>query len=489
MIKIIDFGSQYTQLIARRIREQKVYCEITHWQTPLDEILSAKPKGIILSGGPASVLDDNAPTIDDEIFNAGIPVLGICYGMQLMVKLLGGKVIRGAKQEYGQTNVITIDKPREKNSVWMSHGDTIESLPDGFDIVAESDNNIYASIVDMKRKFHGLQFHPEVSHTECGKYIIGAFIFSVCGCASNWIMSAIIDKKVKEIKDQVGKETVLCALSGGVDSAVTAALLKRAIGDQLICVFVDNGLLREGEADEIIKRFNPVFIDASSRFLDNLEWVSSPEDKRKIIGDIFIKTFEEIADNSQGINFLAQGTLYSDVIESKGIKSHHNVGGLPESMNMTLIEPLKELFKDEVRELGRALGLSDEIINRHPFPGPGLAIRCIGEVTEEKLDILRAADSIVVDEIRKAGLYDDIWQVFAVLLPVKSVGVMGDARTYQHTICIRCVDSVDAMTADWSRLPHDLLARISNRIVNEVEEINRVVYDITSKPPGTIEWE
>ncbi|MBU2515335.1 glutamine-hydrolyzing GMP synthase [bacterium] len=510
MILVLDFGSQYTQLIARRIRELKVYCEIHPFNITHDEIKNLNPKGIILSGGPSSVLGESSPTIDKEIFEWGIPILGICYGLQLMAKLLGGRVESSSSSEYGKTE-ITIKKNNlffknipDKNTltVWMSHGDRVIEIPDDFEILAESNNSPFAAVADVDRKLYGIQFHPEVTHTDHGIEILKNFVFGVCQCDPTWNMESFKETKIKEIQDQVGNEKVLCALSGGVDSSVTAVLLHQAIKDNLICIFVDNGLLRKDEARKVVELFkkhyhiNLIHINASEIFWEKLKGVADPEEKRKIIGIEFINIFEKEASKLEGIKYLAQGTLYPDVIESvsfKGpsavIKSHHNVGGLPEEMKMSLVEPLRELFKDEVRELGVSLGLDEELVYRHPFPGPGLGIRILGEITREKIEVLQEADHIVMEEIKKAGYYRKVWQSFAVLLPVRSVGVMGDARTYEWTIAVRCVSSIDAMTADWVQLPYELLGKISNRLINEVQKINRVVYDITSKPPGTIEWE
>ncbi|MBI5025395.1 MAG: glutamine-hydrolyzing GMP synthase [Nitrospirae bacterium] len=507
-ILVLDFGSQYTQLIARRVRENKVYSEIFPFNVSLDRIKTFAPKGIILSGSPASVYDKEAPLPDIGIFDLDIPVLGICYGMQLMAHCLGGKVGRALKREYGRAELIVDDNSdilesiAEKTTVWMSHGDRIELAPHGFIPIAHTDNSPVAAMADRERKFYALQFHPEVAHTTEGTNILKNFLFEICGCKPTWTMKSFIDTAKNEIKEKVKDRGVVCGISGGVDSAVTAVLVHEAIGDALTCIFVDNGVLREGEAkkveDTLRRNFhmNIVCVDAAERFLRRLKGVKDPEKKRKIIGNEFIRVFEEEAMKLKNVGFLAQGTLYPDVIESvsfKGpsatIKSHHNVGGLLKKMKLKLIEPLRELFKDEVRVLGRELGMPDEIINRHPFPGPGLAIRCIGEVTGERLAILRKADAIVLDEVKKAGLYGRLWQTFAVFLPVRSVGVMGDERTYENVVAIRAVESVDGMTADWARLPYEVLGQISNRIINEVKGVNRVVFDISSKPPSTIEWE
>ncbi len=507
-ILVLDFGSQYTQLIARRVREGKVYSEIFPYNAPLDRIKTFAPKGIILSGGPASVYDPGAPLPSKHIFDLGIPILGICYGMQLMAHLLGGQVAKAAKREYGRA-VLTVDDESgllwgvsQRTTVWMSHGDRIERLPADFMPIGHTNNSPVAAMANRKKMFFALQFHPEVVHTDEGTRILENFVHSICGCEPTWEMASFIDWSTTEIAQRVAGGKVICALSGGVDSSVVALLLHRAIGDNLTCIFVDNGLLRKGEAEKVRKTFQDHFHirlihrDARERFLRKLSGVTDPERKRKIIGNEFIAVFEEEAKRIQDVSFLAQGTLYPDVIESvsfKGpsavIKSHHNVGGLPEVMQLALIEPLRELFKDEVRVLGHELGLPEEICWRHPFPGPGLAIRCIGEITEERLEILREADAIVLEEVKSEGLYRTIWQAFAVLLPVRSVGVMGDERTYEHVIAVRAVTSLDGMTADWARLPEGLLTRVSNRIINEVKGVNRVVYDITSKPPGTIEWE
>ncbi|MEK7266962.1 MAG: glutamine-hydrolyzing GMP synthase, partial [Nitrospirota bacterium] len=509
-ILVLDFGSQYTQLIARRVRENSVYSEIFPYNAPFEKILDFKPKGIILSGGPSSVYSKGSPIPDIKVFDLGIPILGICYGMQLMAHLLGGRVAKAAKREYGRAE-LTIDddsdlfkgiSPNLQAVVWMSHGDRIEKYPKGFMPIAHTENSPVAAMADKKKNFYALQFHPEVVHTEKGREIIKNFIFNICGANLTWTMKSFIETAKHEIKEKVGNQRVVCGISGGVDSSVTAVLVHEAIGDALTCIFVDNGVLRHDEAKKVELMLKKSFhmkikyVDASERFLKKLKGVKDPERKRKIIGNEFIRVFEDEAKKIKNVSFLAQGTLYPDVIEStsfKGpsatIKSHHNVGGLLKKMKLKLIEPLRELFKDEVRVLGHELGMPDETINRHPFPGPGLAIRCISDVTKERLAILRKADVIVLDEIKKAGLYGKIWQVFAVLLPVKSVGVMGDERTYDNVIAVRAVTSVDGMTADWAQIPYEVLGRISNRIINEVKGVNRVVYDISSKPPSTIEWE
>ncbi|MBU2839156.1 glutamine-hydrolyzing GMP synthase [Acidithiobacillus thiooxidans] len=510
-ILILDFGSQFTQLIARRVRETHVYCEIHPHHMSLTDIQNWEPQGIILSGGPASVHDQDAPMVDPGIFALGLPILGICYGLQLMAHVLGGAVAKAEHREYGRAQLqiqeasgplLPFKSADATEEVWMSHGDRIEKMPDGFRILASSANSPLAAIGDPVRHFYGVQFHLEVVHTPRGAEMLTAFVRGVCGCHGQWTMHSYVDSAVATIRAQVGKGKVIAALSGGVDSAVAAVLIHRAIGDQLTCIFVDNGLLRFGESEKVQTVFRNYFqiplqvVDARQRFLDVLDQVTDPEKKRKAIGNLFIEIFEEEAKKVEGADFLAQGTLYPDVIESvsfKGpsatIKSHHNVGGLPERMHLKLVEPLRELFKDEVRELGRELGMPEEVIRRQPFPGPGLAIRCLGAIDASRLEILRRADRIVMEEVREAGLYDQLWQAFAVLLPVRSVGVMGDARTYDETIALRAVESSDGMTADWAHLPYAVLGRISTRIINEVSGINRVVYDISSKPPATIEWE
>ncbi|KCZ62877.1 GMP synthase [Hyphomonas sp. L-53-1-40] len=510
---IVDFGSQVTQLIARRLRESGVYCEI-HPFNKVDAAFLGEydPQAVILSGGPSSVTWDDSPRADDAIFDLGVPVLGICYGQQVMMQQLGGKVESGTSREFGRAFIEkVVDDPilsdlfhsGDSEQVWMSHGDHVADMAPGFGVIAKSPGAPYAIISDPERKFYGTQFHPEVVHTVHGRELLRNFTHGVAGLKGDWTMAAYRAEAIEKIREQVGKGRVICGLSGGVDSSVAAVLIHEAIGDQLTCVYVDHGLMRQGESEQVVSLFREhyniplVHVDASDLFLGKLEGVSDPERKRKIIGGLFIDVFDEEAKKIGGADFLAQGTLYPDVIESVSaiggpsvtIKSHHNVGGLPERMNMKLVEPLRELFKDEVRALGRELGLPESFIGRHPFPGPGLAIRIPGEITREKADTLRKADAIYIDEIRKAGLYDEIWQAFSVLLPVNTVGVMGDERTYEAVLALRAVTSTDGMTADYYPYEHDFLGRVATRIINEVKGVNRVVYDVTSKPPGTIEWE
>jgi GMP synthase (glutamine-hydrolysing) len=507
-VLILDFGAQYSQLIARRVRELHVYCEIFPYNTTIEQIKSFGPKGIILSGGPASVYETGAPISDKKIFDLDIPILGICYGLQLIGFQLGGKVNRSARREFGRARIVIdfhddlFKNVADSTDVWMSHGDKLEELPEGFEPIAHSENAPICAVRNEKKKIFGVQFHPEVVHTKEGEKILGNFLFEVSGCRGDWSPDSFIEKSINEIRDTVGKEKVICALSGGVDSSVAAVLLHKAVGDQLYCIHIDNGLMRKEESKNVVKTFRDHFsiaidfVDGSLTFLQRLDGIADPEKKRKIIGATFIEIFENEATKIENAKFLAQGTLYPDVIEStsfKGpsatIKTHHNVGGLPEKMHLKLVEPFRELFKDEVREIGRTLGLPESFLKRHPFPGPGLAIRVLGHVTAERLETLRSADDIFLDELRANGLYDEVWQAFAVLLPVQSVGVMGDMRTYENTVALRAVTSVDGMTADWAQLPYEVLAKISNRIINEVRGVNRVVYDISSKPPATIEWE
>ncbi|GLQ18110.1 glutamine-hydrolyzing GMP synthase [Maritalea porphyrae] len=511
-ILIVDFGSQVTQLIARRLRELNVYCEIHPFSSAASALKDMNPRGIILSGGPASVLDENAPHIDQALLDANVPILGICYGQQALCMALGGNVEAGLDAEYGRAT-LNIDKPcsifsgewavGEEQQVWMSHGDRVTQIPEGFEVVATSAGAPLAVIANEEKRMWAVQFHPEVHHTPNGAELYKNFVIDICGCTGDWTMGAYREQAIQQIRDQVGDAKVICGLSGGVDSSVAAVLIHEAIGDQLTCIFVDHGLLRLNEAEEVVNLFRDhyniplVHVDAADEFLGELDGKSDPEEKRKIIGRLFIETFDKEAKKVGGAKFLAQGTLYPDVIESVSftggpsvtIKSHHNVGGLPEKMDLKLVEPLRELFKDEVRALGRELGLPESFVGRHPFPGPGLAIRCPGGVNKEKADILRKADAIYLDEIRKSGQYDKIWQAFAVLLPVQTVGVMGDGRTYEFVCALRAVTSVDGMTADFYQFDMDFLGRTATRIINEVKGINRVVYDVTSKPPGTIEWE
>jgi GMP synthase (glutamine-hydrolysing) len=507
IVIILDFGAQYTQLIARRIRECRVYCEVIPFDTPIEKIVARKPLALVFSGGPASVYDPGAPHIDKGVYELGLPILGICYGMQAMAQDLGADVACATRKEFGKTrldvvveNLLFADLNPEL-VCWMSHGDTVESPPPGFTVLASTDNCPVAAMGDLERSFYAVQFHPEVVHTPWGTEIIRNFLEKICGATGQWTMGSFINAQIQIIREQVGSKHVVCGLSGGIDSTAVAALVSKAIGDQLTCIFVNHGLLRKGEENDVQKRFAAAFnikliyVDAEERFLKKLAGVTDPERKRKIIGEEFVRVFEEEAGRLTDAEFLAQGTLYPDVIESgtknaAKIKTHHNVGGLPDDMNFKLLEPMKFLFKDEVRAVSEELGVPTDLVWRQPFPGPGLAIRITGEVTKERLDMLRSADWIIIDEIKRAGLYRKVWQSFAVLTPgTSSVGVMGDQRTYAYPIVIRAVTSEDAMTAEWARLPHEVLERISNRIVNEVPGINRVVYDITSKPPSTIEWE
>ncbi len=508
-ILIIDFGSQVTQLIARRIRELNVYSEIKNHDIKFEEILAINPKAIILSGGPCSVYEEGAPTVDKKIFDLGLPILGICYGQQLICHLLEGKVGEAKEREFGRADIdIISDSPfakdlTKKNTVWMSHGDKVEKIPSGFKTIATSDNSQFAAISNEDKKIYAVQFHPEVEHTKEGKTMIKNFVMDIAGCQPNWTMGDFKKEEILAIKKLVGEKQVICGLSGGVDSSVVAALISQAIGKQLTCIFVDHGLLRKNEAEEVKKVFsenfdiNFIYSDSRELFLSKLSDVSDPEQKRKIIGKTFIEVFDAESSKIKDAEFLAQGTLYPDVIESshpnngvsQTIKSHHNVGGLPKDMKLKLLEPVRMLFKDEVRKLGKELGLPDFVVNRHPFPGPGLAIRIIGDITKEKIKVLQDADAIYIEEIKKAGLYDKIWQAFSVLLPVKTVGVMGDGRTYENVLALRAVTSIDGMTADVYHFESEFLCKVTSRIINEVKGINRVVYDYTSKPPGTIEWE
>ncbi|APR77868.1 GMP synthase [Minicystis rosea] len=511
LVLVLDFGSQYTQLIARRIREAGVYCEIHPFNIPLATVRTLAPRAVVLSGGPASVYGEGAPRIGPEIFDLGVPVLGICYGLQLTAFLLGGKVERSDEGgEYGRARV-HVERPAgifgrfapgDDLEVWMSHGDRLAALPEGFTAIGTTKGSPLCAIANEARRIYGIQFHPEVAHTPRGRELLEAFLFDVAGLSASWTPASFIEDAVAAVREKVGKDRAILGLSGGVDSSVAAVLCQRALGDRLTCIFVDNGLLRLREPETVVRMFRDHFnlrvvhVDAGARFLKELAGVSDPEKKRKIIGRVFIEVFEEEAKKVEDAKWLVQGTLYPDVIESvsfKGpsavIKSHHNVGGLPERMHLGLVEPLRELFKDEVRAAGTALGMPHEVLYRHPFPGPGLAVRCLGTITDERLRVLRAADAIFDEEIRSSGDYEKVWQAFAVLLPVRTVGVMGDERTYDEVIALRAVDSTDGMTADWARLPHDVLARASSRIINEVRGVNRVVYDISSKPPATIEWE
>jgi GMP synthase (glutamine-hydrolysing) len=515
MLVILDFGSQYSELIARRIRETQVYSEVLSYRTTISQIKQLNPQGIILSGGPNSVYDANAPQCDPGIWDLGIPILGVCYGMQLMVQQLGGSVERAERGEYGKASLL-IDDPtdlltnvEDGTTMWMSHGDSVKQLPEGFEVLAHTENTPCAAIAHHSKQLYGVQFHPEVVHSVGGQALIRNFVYHICECEPTWTMAAFVEQATREIRAKVGDKRVLLALSGGVDSSTLAFLLHKAIGDRLTCMFIDQGFMRKNEPERLVKLFHEQFhipvvhVKARDRFLIKIAGITDPEEKRKRIGHEFIRVFEEESKRLGPFDYLAQGTLYPDVIESADtnvdpktgervavkIKSHHNVGGLPKDLRFKLIEPLRKLFKDEVRKVGKSIGLPEEIINRHPFPGPGLAIRILGEVTEERLEILRDADHIVRQEINRQGMYSQFWQAFAVLLPIRSVGVMGDQRTYAYPIVLRFVSSEDGMTADWSRVPYDFLETISNRIVNEVPGVNRVVYDVTSKPPGTIEWE
>ena len=507
-ILILDFGSQYTQLIARRIRESKIYSEIHPHTYPLEKIKEENPTGIILSGGPMSVYDSDSPDISKEIFELGIPILGICYGLQLIAKHNGGKVEPAKNREYGKANIeilendVLLKDVKNKSVIWMSHGDYVTGLPENFHLTAKTENSPLCAVSNSEKKIYGIQFHPEVAHTEYGRAVLNNFLINICGCSPDWTPTNFISSTIEDVRNKVGNKKVICALSGGVDSSVAAVLIHKAIGQQLICIHVDHGLMRKDESKAIIKMFNDNYkmrvdhIDASELFLTRLDGVSDPEKKRKIIGNTFIEVFETEAKKFDDAEFLVQGTLYPDVIESvsvKGasvtIKTHHNVGGLPERMNLKLIEPFRELFKDEVRAIGRELGLPEIFIKRHPFPGPGLAVRVLGEITKDRLDILREADDIFINELHNFNIYDNIWQAFAVLLPIQTVGVMGDSRTYENVVALRAVTSSDGMTADWFRFDYDFLEVVSNKIIRSVRGVNRVVYDVSSKPPATIEWE